>query len=289
MGDLWGKTNETEPYIEQAANVALAVNESLVQDYDGLLRIAPALPPGWDADGTEYIHGGSTVSVQVHGGVIGTVGIHAGSTGIVTMRNPWPGQSVEVVDGTDESTVVVAPTTASQFSIPTTAGNSYLVQPVAAPVSGMTFAQLTGVPATTVSHLGTVRIGIDRTGPAGPITGINGLCVDDSGASTSNGNPIVVWGCSGAANQQWTVGTDGTLRTLGKCMDITGGGKANGTKIELWDCNGGANQVWQAQADGTLKNPQSGRCLDDSGAGPAGTQLIIWDCSASANQQWHLP
>ncbi|WP_198035216.1 ricin-type beta-trefoil lectin domain protein [Streptacidiphilus rugosus] len=289
MANLWGQSGGTEPYIEQAADVALAVNESLVQDYDGLLRIAPALPPGWDADGTQYIQGGSTVSVQVHGGVIGTVGIHAGSNGTITMRNPWPGQSVEVVDGTDESTVVVAPTTASQFSVPTTAGNSYLVQPVAAPVSGMTFAQLTGTPATTVSHLGKVRIGIDKTGPTGPITGINGLCVDDSGASTTNGNPIVVWGCSGAANQQWTVGTDGTLRTLGKCTDITGGGKANGTKIELWDCNGGANQVWQAQADGTLKNPQSGRCLDDSGNGPAGTQLIIWDCTAAANQQWQLP
>src|SRR6185312_15618113 len=37
----WGTGDE--PYIEQSANVALAVNESLVQDYDGLLRIAPAL------------------------------------------------------------------------------------------------------------------------------------------------------------------------------------------------------------------------------------------------------
>ncbi|SEL87806.1 RICIN domain-containing protein [Streptacidiphilus jiangxiensis] len=289
MGDLWGRTNETEPYIEQAANVALAVNESLVQDYDGVLRIDPAVPAGWDADGTEYIQGADTVSVQVHGGVIGTVGIHAGSTGSVTMRNPWPGQSVEVVDGTDESTVVLAPTTAAQFSIPTVAGTSYLVQPVAAPVSGMTFTQLTGTPATIVSHLGTVQIGVDRTGPTGPITGFNGLCVDDSGASTTNGNPVLVWDCSGAANQQWTVGPDGTLRTLGKCMDITGGATADGTKIELWDCDGGGNQVWQARTDGTLKNPQSGKCLDDSGSGPAGTQLIIWDCTASANQLWHLP
>ncbi|MGC0314927.1 ricin-type beta-trefoil lectin domain protein [Kitasatospora acidiphila] len=288
MANLWGQSGGTEPYIEQAANVALAVNESLVQDYDGLLRIAPALPAGWDADGTQYIHGGSTVSVQVHSGVIGTVGIHAGSTSSITMRNPWPGQSIEVVDGTDESTVVVGPTTAGQFSIPTTAGKSYLVQQVSAPVSGMTFGQVTGTPATAVSRLGKVQIGLDH---AGRITGVNGLCADDSGASTTNGNPIIVWGCSttGAANQQWTVSSDGTLRTMGKCMDSTGGGTADGTKIELWDCDGGGNQVWQPQTDGTLKNPQSGRCLDDAGSGPAGTQLILWDCTASANQIWHLP
>ena len=286
LGDLWGHTTGHEPYIEQAANVALAVNESLVQDYDGVLRIAPALPAGWDADGTQYIHGGSTVSVQVHGGTIGTVGIKAGSSGSLTVRNPWPGHSVEVVDGGDQSTVIVAATTASQFSIPTTAGRSYLVQQPSAPVSGMTFAQVTGTPATNASHLGNVQIGLDKPGP---ITGVNGLCVDDSGASTANGNPIIVWGCSGAVNQQWTVESDGTLRTLGKCMDITNGSTANGAKIELWDCNGGGNQVWQHQSNGTLINPQSGKCLDDSGSGPAGTQLIIWTCTGAANQAWTLP
>ena len=157
----WQGSTGSEPYIEQAANVALTINESLVQDYDGLLRIAPALPAGWDADGTQYIRGGSTVSVQVHGGVIGTVAIKAGSTGTITVRNPWPGQSVEVVDGSDETTLVVSPTTAPQFAIPVEAGKSYLVQQVSAPVSGMTFASVSGTPATAASHLGHVQIGID--------------------------------------------------------------------------------------------------------------------------------
>jgi hypothetical protein len=223
----------------------------------------------------------------VHGGVIGTVGINAGSTGTLTVRNPWPGKSVEVVDGSDETTVLVSPTTASRFTIPTASGHSYLVQQVAAPVSGMTHAQLTGTPATTTSHLGNVQIGID--GPTGEITGYNGLCADDSGASTTNGNPIIVYACSGSANQQWGVGSDGTLRTLGKCMDITGGNSTDGTKIELWTCDGGANQVWQPQSNGELVNPQSGKCLDDAGGGGAGTQLILYTCSDAANQQWKLP
>jgi len=200
---------------------------------------------------------------------------------------------VEVVDGANETTVVLSPTTATQFTFNTTAGHSYLVQRVAAPIAGMTFAQVTGTPAAAASHLGNVQIGLDGKsgggGGTGAITGINGLCVDDSGNSSANGNPIIVWSCSGSANQQWTAGSDGTLRTLGKCMDITGAATTDGTKIELYSCNGGTNQVWQPQSNGELLNPRSGKCLDDANAGPAGTQLVLFHCTDSAEQQWKLP
>ena len=36
-------------------------------------------------------------------------------------------------------------------------------------------------------------------------------------------------------------------------------------------------------------NPQSGKCLDDSGSGGSGTQVIIYDCNGEASQQWTLP
>jgi hypothetical protein len=48
-----------DAYAEQQGVVAAALGEALVQDYDGLLRIAPALPSGWDADTTVYIQGGA--------------------------------------------------------------------------------------------------------------------------------------------------------------------------------------------------------------------------------------
>ncbi|MFF5235200.1 RICIN domain-containing protein [Dactylosporangium sp. NPDC000521] len=38
-----------------------------------------------------------------------------------------------------------------------------------------------------------------------------------------------------------------------------------------------------------MVNPQSGRCLDDSGAGGSGTQLQIRDCDSGATHQWNLP
>jgi hypothetical protein len=128
-------------------------------------------------------------------------------------------------------------------------------------------------------------------GPTGPIVGLAGKCVDDSGSGTSNGTAVILYHCTGAANQSWNVPGDGTIRVFGKCLDIKGShATANGTPIELWSCNGGANQVWQASG-GNLVNPQSGKCLDVPGSNSAdGTQLDIWTCgSQQANQTWTLP
>src|SRR5260370_36304704 len=68
---LWaGGTNNgtSESYIEQAGVAVTAINEAFVQDFDGLLRIAPAWPKTWDGSGTIYIPGQSKVDVQVQAG-----------------------------------------------------------------------------------------------------------------------------------------------------------------------------------------------------------------------------
>jgi hypothetical protein len=281
----WQGTPQQNPYIEQSANVALALNESLVQDYDGLLRIAPALPAGWDADATLPIQNKDTVSLQVHGGVIYTVAITAGSTGVVTIRNPWPGQSVDVVDGSDESTVIVAATTASQFGIPTVNGHSYVVQQVADPVSAMTVAQLTDTPATTSSQLGKAQIGLAPVAVrTGHITGPGGLCADDSGAIKANGNPILVWPCGSAANQTWAIANNGEIQTLAGCMTV-----GTGNAVQWSACTGATSQSWTHKPNGTLVSTSGGLCLTDPGSGGAGTDLTVATCSGSATQVWTLP
>jgi chitinase len=128
------------------------------------------------------------------------------------------------------------------------------------------------------------------SGRTGRITGIAGKCVDVAAASSANGTAIQLYDCNGSNAQNWTVGTDGTLRALGKCMDINAAGTANGSLVQLYDCNGTGAQVWQSQSNGTLRNPASGRCLDASNNSSAnGTRLHIWDCFAGANQRWVLP
>jgi alpha-galactosidase len=43
--------------------------------------------------------------------------------------------------------------------------------------------------------------------PDGTITGVqSGLCLDVTGASTSNGALVELWTCNGQSNQQWTLG-----------------------------------------------------------------------------------
>lgn len=124
---------------------------------------------------------------------------------------------------------------------------------------------------------------------SGPIVGSGGLCVDVRSASRDDRTAVQVYGCNGSDAQSWTVQTNGTVQALGKCLDVRDGATADGTPVQLYACNGTGAQVWQAHPDGTLLNPQSGRCLDDAGSGPAGTQLIIFTCKGSANQRWTLP
>jgi alpha-L-fucosidase 2 len=163
LATLFTNNDTTEPYVEQAGVVAAALQEALVQDYDDLLRIAPAWPSAWDADGVVYIHGNSKVSVQYHHGSLITVGIQAGSTVNQLIRNPWSGQSVEVVDNTTGN-VVVSPTTASTFTIPLQANHSYLVEQTNTLNSSLPFAQVTGQAATSYKALGSVTIGLPGPG-----------------------------------------------------------------------------------------------------------------------------
>ncbi|HEX4722524.1 MAG TPA: hypothetical protein VH333_08420 [Pseudonocardiaceae bacterium] len=161
MANLFNGNVGDEPYLEQSSTVATTLDEALATDYDGTLRFAPALPAGWDAAGTVYVQGGSKVDVQVEGGVIATAAIQAGSTSTMTVRNPWPGQQAEVVNGSTNA-VVVAPTSSATFGVPVTAGSSYLVEQVSSPTTSLAFAQVTGTRATTAKHLGRVQIGLDR-------------------------------------------------------------------------------------------------------------------------------
>jgi beta-glucanase (GH16 family) len=127
-------------------------------------------------------------------------------------------------------------------------------------------------------------------GATGPITGYGNKCVDVQYANTANGTPIQLWDCNGTGAQQWTIGTDGTIRALGKCMDVTAGSTANGAKVQLYDCNGTGAQQWRVSAANDIVNPQSNKCLDATGWGTAnGTRLQIWDCTGGANQKWHVP
>lgn len=160
MANVFGNGTSAEPYNEQAGIVAATLNEALVQDYDGLLRIAPAWPSSWDVDGQVSVQHNGIVDVQVRNGVPSTVVLEAGTSARFTIRSPWAGQSVQVVDG-GSGAVVVGPTTASTLTLDAMAGHKYLIEQSANPFTNLPFAAVSGSPANAAKHLGPVQIGTD--------------------------------------------------------------------------------------------------------------------------------
>ena len=116
-----------------------------------------------------------------------------------------------------------------------------------------------------------------------------GLCLDDRNNSASDGAVVQVWKCTGSANQDWQVYSDGTIRHNGLCLDAGAGyGTANGTKVQLWACNVSANQKWDTR-DWRIHydNPAAdNEVLDDTGHGGNGTQQQIWTNLNGTNQYW---
>ncbi|MEV8539847.1 family 16 glycosylhydrolase [Streptomyces sp. NPDC051572] len=143
----------------------------------------------------------------------------------------------------------------------------------------------TAFPAQLLVDSVSVTTSDTATGVA--IKGLAGKCVDVNGASSANGTAVQLYDCNGSSAQQWTVGSDGTIRALGKCLDVNAGGTADGTKVQLYDCNGSAAQQWAVSSANDIVNPQANKCLDVTGNNSAnGTLLQIWTCSGGANQKW---
>ena len=158
IGNWNGQTNAF--YDEMGGGLMNSVQEALVQDYDGLLRMAPAWPVNtWNVSGTVFIQGNSKVDVQIEGGHLITAVLEAASTQNYLTRNPWGTQNVQVVDGSSGA-VVVAATTASTFTIPAQSGHAYVIELVSSPTTALPYAEVTASPASIPRSMWGRTIGI---------------------------------------------------------------------------------------------------------------------------------
>jgi alpha-L-fucosidase 2 len=156
-----------EFYVEQQGIVAAALNEALVQDYDGVIRINPAFPKEWDVEGQVFVRGKTKVDVSLVGGEVQRVTIEAGSTGPVKLRNPWAGNSAA---GT--AVAVISEGQAARkldglmLEFSAVAGRRYLLVPAGHADRSVNATNasanpaVTGTPAATAKKLGPVQIGI---------------------------------------------------------------------------------------------------------------------------------
>jgi hypothetical protein len=107
-------------------------------------------------------------------------------------------------------------------------------------------------------------------------------CLQATG--TTSGSGLVIWDCTGAPNQQWTMNADRTITGVqsGLVLDVDSGSTANGTKLQLGTRTSDLrNQQWtrpSQQGHALHALGAAGKCLElpkwDNG-----TQAVIRNCS----------
>jgi hypothetical protein len=75
-----------------------AVSEMLIQSYDGIIRIAPALPSDWDAAFSGFLTVGAfEMDAEIIGGQVQLLAVHSLKGNRFRVLNPWAGQAVKVL------------------------------------------------------------------------------------------------------------------------------------------------------------------------------------------------
>ena len=148
----------------------------------------------------------------------------------------------------------------------------------------------------------------------GQIRGINGRCMNISGAGQANGAAVILWDCQGGApNDRWTVRgpnvgqSGGTAvdavvyakewpvgkttiqsRMHGKCIDVPGGNFVAGTALNVWGCvSNNPNQAFELTANHEIK--AGGLCMNAmGGTGKNGDKVGLSQCTGAANEKWTL-
>lgn len=145
--------------------------------------------------------------------------------------------------------------------------------------------------ASGITGSGSVRVTLSNGATAShEVRGFGNMCADDTGNSTAAGTKIEAWTCYNGASEQWAF-SHGELIHRGKCMnDKANGGSGSrvvlytctGAANELWTHNSHGEYVLKAH-HGTL-------CLDDPAFSKKnGTPLVVFTCHNTANQHWTLP
>jgi hypothetical protein len=125
----------------------------------------------------------------------------------------------------------------------------------------------------------------------GLVRGYDGKCLNDAGNSAADRTKVQIWTCSRAsAAQQWTY-RDDELTHRSMCVNAKGTAKngapvilwsCTGSANEAW--------THKSDAEYVLKADGGKLCLTDpSHSTRNGTQLIVSTCANTADQHWTLP
>jgi len=156
-----------EFYVEQIGVLTDALQEALLQnhndDYDDLIRVAPAWPNAWSADATVALHYGGKARILIRKGELEGVAVQVGSRSRLRLRNPWPNQSVEIIDPSKPDKPLQV-SSASILEISVHPQGTYIVQRSEDHHGLRLFEGASGIPATAPKVLG-ASIGLTARSP----------------------------------------------------------------------------------------------------------------------------
>jgi hypothetical protein len=99
----------------------------------------------------------------------------------------------------------------------------------------------------------------------------SGLVLDVIGASTANGQGVILFRSNDRPNQLFdqNAEVDGSFslsaRHSFKCLDVTGFSQQDGARVIQFPCHFGTNQRWRSERMGRgviIRSVNSGKCLD---------------------------
>jgi alpha-L-fucosidase 2 len=156
-------TDNTNGVFEYLGVHLIAMNESLLQSYDGKLRVFPALPvdESFVARFTLLAQGGFLVSSERERGDVKYVGLKSLYGKPIKLVNPWPKSAVQVRAVADDR--IVSASDQAELAFETTANAVYVVERAAKPISDFEYSYLTGTLNQDAKSLSsTCRLGIAK-------------------------------------------------------------------------------------------------------------------------------
>lgn len=127
LQDYYGRKPAIHPYLEGSGTFATAVGEMLLQSWNGLIRVCPALPKAWSADFKLLAMGGFEVTGHAERGKTQWISLLSQRGQPARLVSPFGGR-VRVTCGPREVLRSEGPV----LDFPTEAGQTYVVLPAGA-------------------------------------------------------------------------------------------------------------------------------------------------------------
>jgi hypothetical protein len=159
-------TNNTNGVFEYLGVHLSAMNESLLQSYNGSIRVFPALP----SDSTLVTRftlaarGGFLVTSEREAADVKYVGLKSLRGSSATVVNPWGAVAVQVRDLSTGAIVLTSSSASLGFD--TVTDGIYVIERIAKPLGGYTYAYVTGTPNEGAKVLSaSTSLGIGKASP----------------------------------------------------------------------------------------------------------------------------